>query len=134
MTGRRSKVTAKAPLLLPLVLAVRVVRCGGEEAQLGRPALEPLLDLLERASGAACRHQLLFLELEGPADALHTDDGLLVPGSAGLAADQAAPVMGGIGLLTEAALGQLIRGWKLSVDLLRQDAGCATKSSRHLIE
>ena len=105
MTGRRSKVTAKAPLLLPLVLAARVAPSGGEEAQLGRPALEPLLDLLERASGAACRHKLLFLEFEGPTDALHTDDGLLVFGIADLATDQAAPVMDRIRLLTEAGLG-----------------------------
>ena len=87
-----------------------MVRCGGEEAQLGRSALEPLLDLLERASGAACRHELLFLKFEGPTDALHTDNGLLVFRSAGLATDQAAPVRDGIGLLALAALGQLICG------------------------
>ena len=110
MNGRRSKVAAKAPLLLPLVLAVRVVRCGGEEAQLGRPALEPLLDLLEGASGAACRHKLLFLEFEGPTDALHTDNGFLVFRNAGLAIDQTVLAMDGIGLLTVAALGQLICG------------------------
>ena len=134
MTWRRSKIAAEAPLLLPLVIAIREFCRGGEEVQLGRPALEPLLNLLERASRAACLHKLLILKFEGSADALHTDNGLLVFRSAGLAICQAAPVMARIGLLSVAAMGQLIYGGKLSVYLLRQKASGAIKISQHLID
>ena len=81
-----------------------------------------------------CRHKLLFLKFEGPADALHTDNGFLVFRNAGYSTDQVAPVMAGIGLLTVAALGRLIGVGKLSVNLLRQEASSAIKSSRHLLD
>ena len=73
------------------------------------------------------------MKSEGSADDFHTDYGLLGFRNTGLATDQVASVMDGIGLFTMAAVGRLVSSGKFSVNLLRQEASSAIESRRHLI-